>query len=65
MDAETQERHVRELAELYRRHFAAGSYKEGARALEEAEAYQQGLAAEHGAAYARAVDRAAYAIGHG
>lgn len=60
-----QERHVEELAEVYRRHFQAASYAEGNRALEEAEALQTRLAEEYGEAYARQVDRRAYAIGHG
>lgn len=64
MTAETQE-DVRVLAELYRRHFQAASYKEGALALAEAEAFQKRLAAERGEDYARRVDRAAYRIGHG
>lgn len=57
--------HVKTLAELYRKHFQATSYKEGARALEEAEAFHKELEAAHGADYARAVEREAYRIGHG
>lgn len=57
--------HVQALAEIYRRHFQAKSFKEGATALEEAEAFHARLVEEHGEDYARAVDRAAYRIGHG
>jgi hypothetical protein len=59
------EEHVRELAEHYRAHFQATSYAEGNRALEAAEDLQKRLAEEHGAEYARMIDRLAYAIGHG
>ena len=62
---EANEEHVRELAEHYRAHFQAKSYAEGNRALEAAEALQKRLAEEHGAEYARLIDRLAYAIGHG
>lgn len=64
MDEQHRQR-VEALAALYRRHFEASSYKEGARALEEAEAYQRQLVEDFGEEVARALDAAAYAIGHG
>jgi len=59
------DQHVAELAELYRKHFDAGDFKEASEALAAAEAYQRQLAAAHGEDYATLVDRAAYRIGHG
>ncbi len=59
------ERHVSELAAIYRRHFTAPGYREGSEALDEAERYHRSLAEAHGEAYAREVDRLAYRIGHG
>lgn len=64
MEAEHREL-VAALAELYRRHFAAVSYAEGARLLAQAEAFQQDLEARLGSETAREIDRLAYALGHG